>query len=251
MGDHVLVSNPLKALHDRLMESAPDDVEHDATNCVFCALEADPDSPKGGPAMGDFTQAQVDELVAAAVAEATKPLTALQAELEQLKAANQETEVGKAVADAIAPLETKIAEMQQQLDAAEAAKTTAEAALTNTVAYLEAEVTANAEKAAAAERKDARVKVVEEIGCFKDEYIAEHAERWSTMDDEAFQAQVDEWKLIASANPAGTGTGEVFTPPPATAFQASRAEGGSTPQGSALRHISTMRRDGQDPRRTA
>lgn len=249
------MSNQLKAIHDRLMADKPDEIEHDPAGCVFCiaALDTDPkNQPPGGPDMGDFTQAQVDELVEAAKAEAKKTTDALQARLDELEAASKDTEVGKAVAEAVAPLQTSISELQSKLDAAEAAKTTADANLADALAFLEAEQTAQVEAAAVAERKDARLAEAAELKTkggapvFDEKYLAENADRFAAMDDEAWASRLDEWKLIASANPAAAPA----TPPGKTAFQASR-QTTDPANGSSLHLISEMRRDGQDPRRIA
>lgn len=183
-----------------------------------------------------FTQDDVDVAVAAATAELQKRLIDLEGQV-------QETEVGKAVADAIAPKDASIAELQTKLDSAEAARTAAETKLTETEQFWTTAIAEQEQAVALAARRDARIAAAKEAAVFSDDYIAEQADRFAAMTDDDFTARLDEWRLIA----AEKGTKDEGSKIPATtALQASRAD--ETTTGSALGYISEMRTHGQDPR---
>jgi hypothetical protein len=239
------MSNQLKALHDRLLAEKPADAVHDPATCVLCAMEDQPaHKPKGGTTMGDFTQADMDAAVVAAKAELQKDIDALQAKLAELSTAAQETEVGKAVAEAVAAKETALSELQTKLDAAEAAKNTAETALSDLEAFWAKAIEDAATAEALEAKKTERLAEAKDIGVFTDEELTEKADRFAAMSDEDWADRTGEWKAIAGKKTAGAGTTTT------TAFQASRQSTSDKP-GSSLRLISEMRREGQDPRRTA
>lgn len=232
-------THELKVLHDRLLAEKPEGVEHDADDCVLCALE-DPDiqATPGGSMSESFTQEDVDAAVAAATADLQKRLSDLEGQV-------QETEVGKAVADAIAPKDASIGELQSKLDAAEAARTAAEAKLTETEQFWSDAIAEQQQAVAFAARRDARVAAAKEASVFSDEYIAEHADRFAAMEDADFTARLEEWRLIAAERGA-KGDGVTAKVPATTALQASRVE--EHKPVSALSYITDLRTHRQDPR---
>lgn len=248
IADTTVMSNPLKELHDRLMAEKPDGAVHEEASCPICAMETfditeqgahgSATGPQGG-SMTTFTQEQMD----AAVAEATAASEALAKRVAELEAAQQETEVGKAVAEATAPLSTEIADLQSKLDEAVLARQAAEEAKTNLENWWAEQITAHQEAEAAAARKDERVAKVKEAASFPDEYLEANADRFAAMSDEDFEARLEEWRTIAPA-PASTQI------PGDTALTAARegAAGGSTNKGSMLSELGSLRHSLTDPR---
>ncbi len=256
IADTTSVSNPLKELHDRLMADKPDGAVHDEAQCPICAMETidntapGADGPTNGPqggSMTTFTQEQMDAAVAAAVAEATTAATAdteaLKTRVAELESAQQSTEVGKAVADATAPLSTQIADLQGQLDEAVLARTAAEEAKTNLEEWWKTEIEAHQTAEAAAARKDERVTKVKEAASFPDEYLEANADRFAAMSDEDFEARLEEWRTIAPAAAATPIPGE-------TVLTAARegANGATTNNGSMLGELGSLRHSLTDPR---
>lgn len=175
-----------------------------------------------------YNKAQVDELVAAAVAEAVKTATdPLNTRIAELEASANEDALGEAVAAAVAeavtPLQTQITDLQAKLDTAEAEKATAIQELADIKAYLTEEV----EKAELEAKKDERRAEAEKIAPFDEKYLDENADRFAAMSDEDWAAQVDGWKLIAA---------KAATPPPkkdptADAMHATRQNNGGGGEG--------------------
>lgn len=181
-----------------------------------------------------FTQADLDAAVAAATAD-------LQKSLEELGAQVRDTEVGRAVAEAVATKETEVSGLQTQLDAAEAARTAAENKLTEVEQFWTDAIAAHEEAAAVAARRDSRVAEAKEAGVLSEEYVEEHADRFAAMSDEDFKTRLDEWRTIATQ--AGTKTTAI---PAKTALVASRAT--DDKPSSALSYIGDLRRARVDPR---
>lgn len=138
-----------------------------------------------------FTQEDLD----AAVAASTVPL---QQRLNELEAQVQESEVGRAVAQATETKDAEISKLQQQVDAVEAARTAAEHKLVETEQFWADAIAAHEATAELAIRKDQRVAEAKQAGVFGDDYIEENAERFAAMSDEDFSARLDEWRLIAA-----------------------------------------------------
>jgi uncharacterized coiled-coil protein SlyX len=182
-----------------------------------------------------FTQVDIDTAVTAA----TGPL---QQRLAELEAQVQETEVGKAVAAAVAEKDSQITDLQHQLDTATAARTAAEAKLSETEQYWTDAISAHEEAVTAAARRDQRIGQASELGVFNDDYITTNADRFAAMSDEDFAARIEEWKLIAGEiKPAGT-------IPDRTAMTASRTDKPAD-NSSALHRLAELRLRHVDPRR--
>jgi hypothetical protein len=228
--------NELKVLHDQLLASKPEEAAHDEATCPLCAMEtvATHDTNPGGSMPETFSQEDVEAAVAAAT-------TDLQKRLEELGAQVRDTEVGRAVADALATKDTEVSELQAQLDAAEAARTAAENKLTEVEQFWADAITAHEEEATFAARREQRVTEATEAGVFSDDYIGENADRFAAMSDEDFKARLDEWKVIASKAGAS-----VTAIPSKTALTASRVE--DNQPATALAYIGEMRRSRIDPR---
>lgn len=241
------MANQLKAVHDRLLAQKPEGAEHDSTGCALCAMDA-ADEPttteRGGSPMADFTQEQVDSMIAVAVSKAIEDATGpLQSRIVELEASKQTDEIEAAVADATATLSTEAARLQSELDAANVAKTAAETALADLEA---ARVQAEADREEAervSQLKDKRIEEATAAAVLDEDYIKEHADRFAAMSDEDWAFNLDEWKLIASK----TGTTKR---PVTTAIHASRGQG-ADPRQSSLHLIGEIRRGEADASKTA
>lgn len=240
----------LRAQHDELLANIPDGVEHDTANCPLCqpgVPVADKTENSNG---GDMSKTYTEEELAAAIADAVSPL---QTELDTAKASKTEQEIAAKIADAIAPLEAEKADLQTALDAAlvEAQAALAEAEeerneYASLVAYLESVLADEAEEAAYTAKKTERLAQVEEVASFSDDHKAANADRWAKMSDEDFDAQISDWKEIASATKTPAKTEEKKIPA-VTAMVASRSSEG-TDKFANMRQIMRAGVAGNDPR---
>jgi uncharacterized coiled-coil protein SlyX len=234
-------TNELRAIHDRLLEVMPDGAEHEAGNCPMCMEAAeDHDRTSGGVMPETFTQDELDAAVAAASA-------SLQQRLVELEAQVQQTEVGKAVTDAVSAKETQIGELQTQLDAAVVGRTSAESKLVETEQYWKDAIAAHVEAERFAACRDDRAAKAKDLGVFSEDYIAGNADRFAAMSDDDFNARIEEWRLIATKNETAGLTAGASTIPAQTALVASRADATSTQQ-SHLGRLAEMRARRVDPR---
>lgn len=169
-----------------------------------------------------FTQEQVDkavaDAVAAALADATKPL---QEKLDELQGQLQETEVGKAVSEAIEAKQAEIDDLAAKLADAEAEKSAATKAHEDLKAFWDTEITNHQ----IGEWLDAvqaeRTEQVRELDVFAEEWFAEEANTaaFATMSSEAFEAMLESYSAIKAkfATPGTT------TIPAKTAITAARS----------------------------
>lgn len=170
-----------------------------------------------------YDKAQVDELVAAAVAEAVRTATdPLKERIAELEAGRDEGALLEAIAavvtEATTPLQEQVTELQSKLDTSEAEKAAAVQKLADVTAYLEAEV----EKTELEEKKTARRAEAEEIAPFDEKYLDEEAERFAAMSDEDWGKLTASWKLVAEKS----GTPPPKKDPTADAMHGSRQSGG-------------------------
>lgn len=185
-----------------------------------------------------FTQDDLDAAVAAAGAELHKRLAELEAQV-------QETEVGKAISDAVAGKDAEIAELQSKLDSAEAARTAAESKLVETEQFWTDAIAEHEVAAALAARREARVAQAREAGVFGDDYIVSNADRFAAYSDEEWDERLKEWALIATKTgkvSAGSSAGPVNT-----ALVASRSDASSASP-SSLSLLTELRANRVDPR---
>lgn len=171
--------------------------------------------------MTTYTEDELKAQVAKAVADATAPL---EAKLVELQAADQESAtaaaIAQAVADATAPFEAQVAELQAKLDTAEAARKQAEDGLAE---RLQADADREAKEKLDAAKAE-RLEAVADTKLFTAEYMAENADRWASLTDEAWDAQIAEYRSLKDR------AGEQPTPPPpgAAGPMAAAAEGDET-----------------------
>jgi hypothetical protein len=185
----------LQEFHDLLLEQKPENAVHDAETCPFCNENASENSNNdysiGGGDMKTYTE---DEFTAA-VTEAVSPLQAaadakvaeLQTEIDELRTSQARSEV-----------EGQIADLQADLDKAEIRVAEAERKYDELVAFIEAEAAA-AEQAALVElRRSERRDAVKSAAPFADDYIDANLDRWVAMEDEAFEAVIEDWKAVSA-----------------------------------------------------
>ena len=181
----------LREQHDTLLAKMKSDlsaeeyaslVEDHAGSCPFCnenLVNDDPD--ERGDMEKTFTQAEVETLIADAVAP-------VQAELDGIKNSAAAEAQEAAIAEVKTAAEAEVAAAKVETDVAVAEATAAKAELANLIAFLEGEVAAAAEAAAIAQRKDERVAAVKEVASFSDEHIAKRSDEWAAQSDEEFAA---------------------------------------------------------------
>lgn len=226
----------LKELHDQLLARKPEGAAHDEDTCEICQA-----SDQSGDDMADktFTEAEAQSLVANAVAEAVKPL---EDQLTEFKGSQQTAEIEAKIAEAHAEGDAKVEELQKQLDTAVIEAQTAKDALEAQTAYL-TDLAATAERDAEVARlRDERVEAVAEVASFPEDYVKTNAERWASMESEAFEALLEDYKA-AGAKPAPKSANETI--PSSTALHASREEGGFT---DAVKEVIRLRDQRVDPR---
>jgi DNA repair exonuclease SbcCD ATPase subunit len=196
----------LKEFHDLLLEQKPESAEHDEDNCPFCneGIDHDHDDTQdnsnysiGGGDMKTYTEdeftAAVTEAVAPLQAAAEAKVAELQSEIDELRTSQARPEV-----------EGQIAELQADLDKAEIRVAEAERKHDELVAYLEAEAAA-AEQAALVElRRSERRDAVKAAAPFGDDYIDANLDRWVAMEDEAFDAVIEDWKAVSASSRQAT-----------------------------------------------
>ena len=205
----------LQQLHDDLLSIKPEAIsdedfaalldEH-KENCPFCNenLMANKDPEERGDMEKEFTQAELDDAVAAAVAP-------IQTELEAVQATIAETEVDSRVAEAKAEAETKVAELQEALEAAELRAGNAETELANVLAFLEGEKeAAELAELASAIREDRKAKI-EEVANFSPDFIEANLDRWCAEDEDAFTARLEEWKASSVTKSTETESASLHT----------------------------------------
>lgn len=157
--------------HDLLMELRPDDAQHDEAVCMFCITKASEEEKVAEKKEAIFTQEQHEQLLATAVEKASIEAKAgVDAEVlslnEKLKAV---TKAAEESAETITKLE----------------KATADRDEAERLAVLEGE----------------RVVAVKAVAKFSDEQIEKRKESWSKMDDDDFEAYLEDIKAIAAVKP--------------------------------------------------
>jgi len=187
----------LKDFHDLLMNNKPENAEHVAEDCPFCNETANSNTYNNNSIGGGDMKTYTEDEFTAAVTEAVAPLQAaaeskvadLQAEIDELRTSHARSEV-----------EGQIAEVQAELDRAEIRVAEAERAYADLVAYLEAEIAAAEQAALVEARRAARRDAVKDAAPFADDYIDANLDRWLAMEDEAFEAVLEDWKAVSAAS---------------------------------------------------
>src|SRR4051794_37605136 len=103
-----------KELHDLLLDRQPDGAEHDKATCPHCVLSASAaDDEPGGSMAQTYTEEELRAAVDKAVAEAIAPLNTRLSEFDK---ANSAAEVEAKIAEATKPLQEQVDELQSKLD---------------------------------------------------------------------------------------------------------------------------------------
>lgn len=230
------MNDTLVELHNQMLLSRPDGATHDTENCPLCSIEHEDHGGK----MSDttYTDSEVQALVSAAVAEATKDLAK---DLDDLRATQSVQEWEAKIEEAKAEVEAKVAELQAQLDVKDSEAETAKTALADLTTFLEEAKATTEREAEIAARTEARVSAVKEVATFSEEHLAANAQRWAAMDDESFEALLADYRTMSTAPTGGI--------PATTALHATRDQSGSGAAAPAASAIIRLRRDqGVDPR---
>lgn len=194
------ISMSTKDLHDRWLAMQPQGAPHEEADCIMCQIVKETTS-QVEDSMADKTYTEED--LKKAVTEAVKPL---QDRLNDLEGAQGIAALQSAIDEAIKPHADKVAELQKDLDVKVAEAEASKKELEDVNAYLKAEdenAKAEAEKEG---RKADRIAKVKANASYKDEYINEQADRWTEMDDAAFEGFLADLK---SAGVKGTPASQV------------------------------------------
>lgn len=182
----------LKEQHDKLLAEKPEGVEHDEATCSFCNVDESSDTEPEGGDMKTYTEDEftvaVQEAVAPLQAAADSKVAEIQAKLDALTAESEQSE-----------LDSRIAEIQAKLDVSEAEAAAQKQELADVLAYLEAQVAEAVEAARLDDLRSTRRSAIAEATAFSDEQIDEKMDRWIAMDDETFDAILDDFKAVKAS----------------------------------------------------
>lgn len=171
----------------------------------------------------------------------------LESKLRELEGAQHESAAGAKVAEAKAQFDAELSELNSKLDAAVLEAQAAKGEREAIVAYLASVKEDNERAAEIARIREERVARVKEVASFTDEYIADRAEAWAALSEEAFEATLADWKAISEK---ASKAPEVKAEKPESKIPAETAMAAtSETNGSVLREvISGFRLKGVDPR---
>lgn len=205
----------VQRIHDLLLREKPSEASHDASLCPLCEESHDGDDTHADDTSGGdvttYTQADLDNAVAEAVAPLQAKLDALLEEQGQAEVENRITELTEAH-------EAKVAELQAEIDSAVAAAEAAKAERDELVQFL-ADAQAAQEAEAAAEARKAEIKEAV-AGLFSEERIEERLETWASLEPEAFETILADAKAAAeAAKAAKVDDADDKTPAVSTAMQ--------------------------------
>lgn len=190
-----------------------------------------------------FTDEEVQALIQAAVAKETE---GLRSELDSYKTTEEAERLEAKIAEARAELEEKVNDLQTRLDEAVIQAQAATKERDEIVAWLEEED--NSRKAAEefASLRAERVARVAEVVDFPETYVEENADRWTNLDEDAFQHLLKDYAAVAeksASSDTGDSTGDI---PKQTAMKAAREDDGG--KFGSYRAVFALRRSGADIR---
>lgn len=181
-----------RKIHDTLLASKPEGVDHDVLSCEFCpsptttetaSAEAVKEIRREEPRMEPIhTQEAADALVESGVNKAL-------AEANEKHAA----EVAQ-LTESLEKAKAEVAELQGKRDEDQITL----AAKDEEIATLKGDIAKREEEVARAERLDSRVTEVASVHKFSDDYVVANKERWAEMSDEAFTVYLDSIRDMAS-----------------------------------------------------
>jgi DNA repair exonuclease SbcCD ATPase subunit len=180
-------------MHNLLLSNKPSEAVHDASLCPLCVdddITQPNDTIHGGGDVTTYTKEELDS----AVAEAVAPL---RDELEALKASQDEAAIEARINEMTEAHEAQVAEIQGQLDTAKAELEAAVAKYDELIAMIEqSEKDREAAEALEARRVEVKAAVAD---TFNEEYVEANLDRWASLDAEAFEAILADWKAAAKA----------------------------------------------------
>jgi chromosome segregation ATPase len=202
--------------------------------CELCLVTDE--TPEGGTVSG---RTYSEDELRAAIEEATTPLAA---QLVQLQAAAQQSEITAQLEAIKAEHDSEVEELRAQLDTAVLERQAAIDELTSFQTDLEELVAADEAARESAARLESRLARVREVASFPEEHIEANAERWAALSDEDFEARVAEWAALQTSK-----GGDLI--PKHTALTASRETTTDTTGAPGLmREVMRMRFNHVDPR---
>lgn len=175
----------------------------------------------------------------------------LESKLRELEGAKHENAASAKVAEMTAQFDAERNELNSKLDAAVLEAQTAKDEKTAILAYLEEIRVENERAAEVARLREERVVKVKEVASFTDEYIAERADAWAALSEDAFEATLADWKAISekAAKAASAPKTEKSAKPESTIPAETAMASTSESTGSVLHEvISGFRAKGVDPR---
>lgn len=192
-------------------------------------------------AAGDDKTYTADELTAEVKKQVDSALEQANARIVELEGSVEKSAIDTAIADATADLTAQLDAKHKELEAADAAKKTAEDALQAERDERETEKTA----AQIETRRDEREKFVKELAIFSDELVEKSKDRWAAMDDETWEAQKAEYQEAADRKGIKPGPLPKERPTAVTAT----ASGDEGERGtSAVRAVMDLRQQGVNTR---
>lgn len=228
----------LQEQHDQLLLEKPEEANHDTEGCPFCNLELNIDNSIGGGDMKTYTEedftSAVQEAVAPLQAAADARVSELQLEIEELRTTQAQSEI-----------DGQVAEVQADLDKAEVRVAEAERKYDDLVAYLTAEAIAVTEAANLEALRETRREAVKQATALSDEVIDQRLDRWVAMDDESFEAVLEDWKALSAASRETEEASEASEIPRETAMSNIREH---TESGSVASEVFGARNAGVDVR---
>jgi len=227
-------SPSVRALHDLLLSNKPSEASHDASFCPICVESADGndshnDTFHGGGDVSTYTQDELEAQISAAV-------TPIQAQLDALLASQEQAVIDARISEMAETHKSEVAEIQEKLDKAMADVEAAKAAREELVSFLESEQAEIDAKVALDTRSKAVASKVE--GMFSKEYVESNLERWASLDEEAFEAMLADWKAANTS----TSSENKNSGPVSTAMENS-TDSGQSKDVSAIRRALQMNRE--------
>lgn len=172
-----------------------------------------------------YSEAELQSAVSKAVEDATADL---KSQVKDLMAKADADAVEEQITEIAAAKDSEIDELRTELDKAVLKAEEAEKAHADVVAWLEGEAQAQAEAEAREARRDERLTKVKEVASFPEEYIEANAERWTNMDDEAFEAYLSDIATVSKTAAEAKSEEESEGKEPATAMKHVRDEESET-----------------------
>lgn len=171
--------NTNRVVHDWLLEHKPEAANHDATNCSFCVEKASTEENKVAEDK-IFTQEQHEQLLAAAVE--------------------------SAISEATSKMDAEVLRLNEKVEELEMATEGKD----QTIDELKASIEERDEKARLAELAAERRELVRAKANFTDEQLDARAESWAKMEEDEFNAYLEDIEAVAKASKSDTTPPSIF-----------------------------------------